>query len=149
VKIGQVYSHLNGVEFLLVHKRDLWEEIQNAVWNVDAGKAFDNTSRKKTMVGRRRYSPSRLNALFQQEFSYHGWHEMRTPYFVNEDLQTGAYKEVSELMAYASPRPVSVYTGEYELAFKDIIDYIRTNTDLSGIQSKISSISSTHDTYIR
>ena len=68
---------------------------------------------------------------------------------VNEDLQTGAYKEVSELMAYASPRPVSVYTGEYELAFKDIIDYIRTNTDLSGIQSKIPSISSTHDTYIR
>lgn len=88
MKIGQVYSHLNGVEFLLVHKRNLWEEIQNAVWNVDAEKAFDKISREKTMVGRRLYSPPILNTLFKQEFSYHGWHEMRTPYFVNEDLQT-------------------------------------------------------------
>lgn len=88
MKIGQVYSHLNGVEFLLVHKRNLWEEIQNAVWNVDVEKAFDKISREKTMVGRRLYSPPILNTLFKQEFSYHGWHEMRTPYFVNEDLQT-------------------------------------------------------------
>lgn len=68
---------------------------------------------------------------------------------VNEDLQSGAYKQLSDLMAYASPRPVSVYTGEYELAFKDIIDYIRTNNNLDNIQSKISEIASTHDTYIR
>lgn len=68
---------------------------------------------------------------------------------VNEDLQSGAYKQVADLMAFASPRPVSVYTGEYELAFNDIIDYIRTADDLSGIQTKISQIASTHDTYIR
>ncbi len=68
---------------------------------------------------------------------------------VNEDLQTGAYKEVADLMNYASPRPVSVFTGEYELAFKDVIDYIRTNDNLSGIQAKITEIAATHDTYIR
>ncbi len=68
---------------------------------------------------------------------------------VNEDLQSGAYKQVSDLMAFASPRPVSVYSGEYELAFKDIIDYIRTNNNLDNIQAKISEIASTHDTYIR
>ena len=68
---------------------------------------------------------------------------------VNEDLQTGAYKEVADLMNYASHRPVSVFTGEYELAFKDIIDYIRTNDNLSGIQAKITEIAATHDTYIR
>lgn len=68
---------------------------------------------------------------------------------LNEDLQSGAYKEVSDLMAYASPRPVSVFTGEYELAFKDVIDYIRTSSDLDGIQAKITEIATTHDTYIR
>ena len=68
---------------------------------------------------------------------------------LNEDLQTGAYKQVSDLMSFASPRPVSVFTGEYELAFNDIITHIRTNGDLSGIQAKITEIASTHDTYIR
>lgn len=68
---------------------------------------------------------------------------------VNEDLQTGAYKQVSELMNYASPRPVSVFTGEYELAFRDIIDYIRTHKDLKGIQAEMTEIAKKHDTYIR
>ena len=31
MKIAQVYSHLNGLEFMLVRKPDLWQEIQDAV----------------------------------------------------------------------------------------------------------------------
>ena len=30
MKIGETYSHLNGLEFLLVHKPELWEEIEAA-----------------------------------------------------------------------------------------------------------------------
>ncbi|WP_300636602.1 BglII/BstYI family type II restriction endonuclease [uncultured Oscillibacter sp.] len=123
MKIGQVYSHLNGVEFLLVHKRDLWEEIQNAVWNVDAGKAFDNTSRKKTMVGRRRYSPSRLNALFKQEFSYHGWHEMRIPYFVNEDLQTT--KETVDIRDKELQRQAIISRGFQPYGTYNQVDFVK------------------------
>lgn len=88
MKISQVYSHLNGLEFLLVHKADLWDEIQNAVKNVDASKAFDKVSMEKTMVGRILYSPSGLNRLFKQEFSRNSWFETRTAYYVNEDLNT-------------------------------------------------------------
>ena len=88
MKIGQVYSHLNGLEFLLVHQSALWDEVRSAVWRVDAEKAFDKISKEKTMVGRRLYSPSALNRLFKMELSPNGWREMRTPYFVNEDLQT-------------------------------------------------------------
>ena len=36
MKIAQVYSHLNGLEFMLVRKPGLWQEIQDAVRNVDA-----------------------------------------------------------------------------------------------------------------
>lgn len=88
MKIGQIYSHLNGLEFLMVHRSDLWSEVQNAIWSVDAKKAFAKISKEKTMVGRRLYSPSILNRLFKVEFSNSGWQEMRTPYFVNEDFQT-------------------------------------------------------------
>ncbi len=88
MKITQIYSHLNGVEFLMVHKPDLWNEIQNAIRNVDASKAFEKVSKEKTMPGRILYSPSKLNKLFKEEFAKNEWKETRIAYFVNEDLQT-------------------------------------------------------------
>ncbi len=88
MRIAQIYSHLNGVEFLMVHKPVLWGEVQDAIKNVDAHAAFDKISKEKTMVGRRLYSPSKLNKLFKDEFSKNFWKETRTAYFVSEDLQT-------------------------------------------------------------
>lgn len=88
MKIGQIYSHLNGLEFLIVHKPVLWDEIQTAIYNVDASMAFEKVSREKTMIGKILYSPSRLNQLFKSEFSQNSWSETRIAYYVNEDLQT-------------------------------------------------------------
>lgn len=88
MRLAQVYSHLNGLEYLLVHKPYLWEEIQNAIKNVDAGRAFCKISEERTMPGKILYSPSELNKLFKVEFSQNGWFETRTPYYVNEDLKT-------------------------------------------------------------
>ena len=88
MRIAQVYSHLNGLEFMLVRKPELWNEIQNAIENADASFAFDKVSREKTMTGRILYSPAKLNQLFKFEFTSRGWHESRTDYFVNEDLNT-------------------------------------------------------------
>ncbi|MCM1054253.1 MAG: restriction endonuclease [Bacteroides sp.] len=88
MRIGQMYSHLNGVEFLIVHKLDLWNEIKNVIKNVNANEAFNKVSKEKTMVGKILYSPSKLNKLFENGFSKAGWNGMRTDYFVNEDLET-------------------------------------------------------------
>ncbi len=88
MKIGQIYSHLNGLEFLMVHKPELWTEIKTAIQNVDASKAFDKVSKEKTRIGKTLYSPANLNKLFKSEFSKRRWSETRTAYFVNEDLQT-------------------------------------------------------------
>ncbi len=88
MRAAQIYSHLNGLEFLKVHSPDLWKEIGEAIQNVDASKAFGKISKEKTMVGKILYSPSKLNQLFKEEFSSKGWRENRTAYFVNEDLQT-------------------------------------------------------------
>ena len=88
MKIANTYSHLNGLEFLLVRKPELWHEVQEAVKNVDASSAFVKVSREKTMTGKILLSPMKLNELFAHEFISHGWHEMRHDYFVNEDLNT-------------------------------------------------------------
>ena len=88
MRIAQVYSHLNGLEFMLVRKPELWNEIEDAIRNVDASLTFDKVSREKTMTGKILYSPAKLNQLFKTEFTSRGWHESRTDYYVNEDVNT-------------------------------------------------------------
>ncbi len=88
MKILQIYSHLNGVEFLMVHKPDLWEEIKSTIHNIEAEKAFQKVSEERTKKGKILYSPKIMNRLFKEEFKKRGWSEKRISYYVNEDLET-------------------------------------------------------------
>ena len=36
MKIAEKYSHLNGLEFLLVHKHALWQEIEDVIQSIDS-----------------------------------------------------------------------------------------------------------------
>ena len=88
MKIIQSYSHLNGLEFLLVHKQNLWQEICEVIEKVDANLTLTKISSEKTKQGKILYSPSELNKLFKNELEKLNWHEMKTFYYVNEDLKT-------------------------------------------------------------
>ena len=88
MRIIQSYSHLNGLEFLLVHKKNLWQELCQIIEKVDASQTLTKISSEKTKHGKILYSPSELNKLFKVEFEKLNWQEMRTFYYVNEDLQT-------------------------------------------------------------
>ena len=39
MKIGGKYSHLNGLEWLLYHHSEIWDEITAVIAAVDAGRA--------------------------------------------------------------------------------------------------------------
>jgi hypothetical protein len=56
-----MYSHLNGYEYLLVHKPELWEEIVTVIESVDAEVCKTKVSKEKTMRGKILYSPIELN----------------------------------------------------------------------------------------
>ena len=88
MRIGKYYSHLNGYEYMLVHKRQLWSEICSAINNVDASLAFNKVSKEKNRVGELLYSPSSMNQLFKDEFLKSGWVERRINYYVNSDIKT-------------------------------------------------------------
>ncbi len=82
MKIAESYSHLNGLEFLLVHKPALWEEIQAAISDVDANKCRTKISKEKTKKGKMLYSPQDMNAAFTQMFRRRSWDESRVSYWV-------------------------------------------------------------------
>ena len=73
MRIGARYSHLNGEEYLLVHRGALWNEIQEVIAEVDATACRTKVSREKTMRGRLLYSPSDMNKAFKQRLQARGW----------------------------------------------------------------------------
>ena len=87
------YSHLNGEEYLLVHRRELWEEVQNVIANVDALSCRTKVSREKTMRGKTLYSPTDMNRAFRDGFRQQEWGERRSTFWVTDDekLLRGVY----------------------------------------------------------
>ena len=84
MKIAETYSHLNGLEFLLVHKRSLWQEIQDVISAVDANKCRTKVSKEKTMKGRLLFSPIEMNASFNRLLRKKSWEESRVSYWVTK-----------------------------------------------------------------
>lgn len=87
MKIVETYSHLNGLEFLLVHKPKLLEEIRHVISAVDADNCKIKISKEKTMKGKRLYSPIEMNKRFKNLLKNRGWHESRVSYWVTKSAK--------------------------------------------------------------
>lgn len=61
MKIVEIYSHLNGLEYLQVHLPELWEEIKEVIESVDAEVCKTKKSKEKNKVGKLLYSPIEMN----------------------------------------------------------------------------------------
>lgn len=85
MKVVESYSHLNGWEFLQVHKPRLWREIQGVIRSVDASTCRTKVSKEKGMSGRLLFSPIAMNRAMRFGFSKRGWSQRRTSYWVTSD----------------------------------------------------------------
>ena len=84
MRIIETYSHLNGLEFLMVHKLDLWREIQQVIELVDAESCKTKISKEKNMVGKLLYSPKDMNKSFKELLKGKNWLESRVSYWVTK-----------------------------------------------------------------
>lgn len=85
MKIGVMYSHLNGFEWIQYHQKAMWDEMTNIIKNIDAAQYRTKVRKEKTMKGKMLYSPTDLNAKMKVEFEKLGWFESRTNYWVTDD----------------------------------------------------------------
>ncbi|MDR2865758.1 MAG: hypothetical protein LBV68_09140 [Spirochaetaceae bacterium] len=85
MKIVEKYSHLNGLEFLLVHKPELWAEIEKVIKTVDGEKCKTKISKEQRMKGKLLYSPDDMNKAFKAELSKYHWEESRVNYWVTKN----------------------------------------------------------------
>lgn len=91
MKIAYIYSHLNGHEFLLVHKPTLWAELESVIAGIDASgcrtKETKEERKKAKFADGLLYSPIELNKCFKAALSARMWNEDRYAYFVTDDAQ--------------------------------------------------------------
>ena len=85
MRIVAKYSHLNGEEYLRVHKPQLWNEVQDVVAEVNAEDCKTKKSKEWRMQGRLLYSPVDLNQAFAAGFEARGWNERRNTFWVAQD----------------------------------------------------------------
>lgn len=115
MKIAASYSHLNGLEYLLVHKPGLWEEIRKVIEGVDAEACRTKVSREIRTRDKLFYSPVDMNAAMRASFKAFGWREQRTSYWVTSDeklirktMHMPATSQKAEI-EQAGQRPISSY----------------------------------------
>ena len=115
MQIKALYSHLNGEEYLLVHRKQLWEEVQTVISEVDAFACKTKVSKEKIMQGRLLYSPTDMNKAFNEGLSRLGWSERRNTFWVtdNEQIVRAIYdrleNEQKEIIEAAGLMPIMSY----------------------------------------
>ncbi|MEX1185093.1 MAG: BglII/BstYI family type II restriction endonuclease [Gemmatimonadaceae bacterium] len=88
MRLVEVYSHLNGKEHILVHKKRLWGEIESVINKVDAKECRTKISKEKRKATRGLlYSPIELNRAFKRELHARDWHEDRVSYWVTSNAE--------------------------------------------------------------
>jgi len=85
MKIGAMYSHLNGFEWIQYHQKQMWDEIVTIIDNINAEDYRTKISKEKTMKGKKLFSPADLNKRIKVDFEDLGWFESRTNYWVTDD----------------------------------------------------------------
>lgn len=88
MNIRYLHSHLNGHEFLLVHRPEIWETIVRVIESINANNYMTKESKERGMVGRLLYSPVEINNAFREAFYDLGWEGKIQRYFLtpNQEL---------------------------------------------------------------
>lgn len=85
MRMVEKYSHLNGLEYLLVHRPALWDEVQDVIAGVDAEACKTKVSMEKRSFGETFYSPGDMNREFTEGFKARRWTERRNSFWVAAD----------------------------------------------------------------
>lgn len=73
MRLVDKYSHMNGWEYLVVHRKALLQEIRDVIHNVDAWACRTKASNNTRATKRGPFSSKKITRSFIQEFSSRGW----------------------------------------------------------------------------
>ncbi len=113
MKIGAMYSHLNGFEWIQYHQKKMWAEIEQIIVAINAEDYRTKISKEKTMRGKHLFSPVDINKKMKIDFEALGWFESRTNYWVTDD-----YDLISKTMHLKPDEQKKIIVEEGKLPIK-------------------------------
>lgn len=120
--IVETYSHLNGLEYLIVHQPSMWAEIQAVIAGTNAEAHRTKISKEIRTMGNVLYSPIEMNAAFKSAFASQGWSERRTSYWVTKNAKL--VRKIMHLAA-ADQRKAILAEGEVPIASYNQTDFVK------------------------
>jgi hypothetical protein len=144
MKIVETYSHLNGLEFLLVHKPKLWKEVTAVIKTIDANVCKTKISKEKGMQGKLLYSPIALNASFRRLLKPKAWEESRVSYWVTKNA-TLIRKTL--ILAPEKQKQEIEATGEKPIYSYNQTDFIKDHVAIEVQSGKYSFV--TYDLFVK
>ena len=116
MRIDQIHSHLNGLEYLKANRPHIYEEIVSIIRSVDAEEIKTKVSKEKKFPGKLLYNPAELNNKFKSEFNAACWNEQRYQYYVTTDpnisptlLKLDLERQLEELKKIGQNSPIRSY----------------------------------------
>ncbi len=76
MRIVETHSHFNGLEHLLVHKPQLWQEIKDVIQEVGENTSKTTVSKERSTNGLFQYNPVEMNKAFKRFFEDKNWTEI-------------------------------------------------------------------------
>lgn len=122
MKIADMYNHLNGYEYMLVRKKELWKDIIHAIELIDANK-FTKTSKAKATMGRVFYDQSAINKEFEKFLYPLGWESFEIPYYVCDDIPTA--RIISGIRDKEEQKKIIIDRGFKPLRTKNQVDFVK------------------------
>lgn len=122
MKHEHIYNHLNGMEYLLVHKQAQWRELMETIDSIDANQ-FTKLSKDKTRANEVIYSQGDINKEIKRLLTAKGWSEMRTPYYVTSDIETA--KEIARLKNKEEQKRIIESKGFEAHATYNQVDFVK------------------------
>ncbi len=127
MKIANLYSHLNGYEYMLVHRHELWNQIVNAIESIDANN-YLKISKAKATMGKTFYNQVALNKEFENILFPQGWESFETHYSVCEDIPTA--RIIAGIRDKDEQKKIITDRGFTPLRTKNQVDFVKDRVAL-------------------
>ncbi len=85
MRLSEAYTHLNGLEYLLVHKPELWKEIRSVISEVNAKQCPMEAAQGKSLTESLLFSPVDLNASFIRLLREKSWQKSMQSYLISRN----------------------------------------------------------------
>ena len=122
MRIANLYSHLNGYEYLLVHRKQQWDEIVNAINSIDAND-YIKVSKAKPTEGRIFYDQKRINKAFEAILFPQDWQSLTIQYYVVGDIPTA--RIISNIRDKEKQKEIIEQEGFVPLRTNNQIDFVK------------------------